>query len=237
MCTNVVQCTHVAPGSPLNFFFRPMFTTRRPLLLKCVPDKNQRKVNLLWLVHKGVVGGLSPDKKISVLLYVHAMAYKFTSETFTVRGAVTETAPNTFTETTINTNLDSLSREILVVLRADLDVATPDGVPGTFTQVAMSLANEAQTGIININNNDCIASAQHAIVSGAPGDSVAFSESMPEAANLSDTPLYLVASDDLFLGIAGLNNVNAKSGFMVLHCRRAKADAGTYAAILTSQFS
>ena len=132
----------------------------------------------------GVVGGLSPDKKISGLFHVDDMAYKFTSETFTVRGVVTETAPNTFTESTINTNLDSLSREILVILRADLDVATPDGVPGVFTQVQMSLANETQTAIINVDNSDCIASAQHVIVSGAPGDSVPFSESMPEAANL-----------------------------------------------------
>ena len=183
------------------------------------------------------MGGFRPDKKISGFLHVDDMAYKYTSETFTVRGAVTETAANTFTETTINTNLDSLSREILVVLRADLDVAPPDGVPGTYTSTEMSLANESQTAVININNPDCIASAQAVIVSGAPGDSVPFTESMPEAANLSDSPLYLVASDDLFLGIKGLNNVNAKSGYMVLHCRRAKADSGTYAAILTSQFS
>ena len=165
------------------------------------------------------------------------MAYKYTSETFTIRASVTETAANTFTEATINTNLDSLSREILVIQRVDLDVAPPDGVPGTFTSTQMSFANESQTAVINVNNPDCIASAQRVIVSGAPGDSVAFDESMPEAINLSDSPLFLVATDNLFLGIKGLNNVNAKSGFLVAHVRRAKADAGTYAAILTSQFS
>ena len=165
------------------------------------------------------------------------MSYKWTSETFTIREAVTESAANTFTEQTVNLNLDSLSREILVILRADLDVAYPDGVPGTYTSVQMSLANTEQTGVINIDNADCIASANAVIVSGAPGDSVPFQEQMPESINASDAPLFLVATDNLYLGIKGLNNTNAKSGYMVLHARRAKADAATYSAILTSQFA
>ena len=165
------------------------------------------------------------------------MGYKWTSETFTIREAVTESAANTFTEQTVNLNLDSLSREILVIQRCDLDVAYPDGVPGTYTSVQMSLANTVQTAVINIDDPDCIASANAVIVSGAPGDSVGFSEQMPESVNISDQPLFLVATDNLYLGIKGLNNTNAKSGYMVLHARRAKADASTYSAILTSQFA
>ncbi len=165
------------------------------------------------------------------------MGYKWTSETFTIREAVTESAANTFTEQTVNLNLDSLSREILVIQRCDLDVAYPDGVPGTYTSAQMSLANTVQTAVINIDDPDCIASANAVIVSGAPGDSVGFSEQMPESVNISDQPLFLVATDNLYLGIKGLNNTNAKSGYMVLHARRAKADASTYSAILTSQFA
>ena len=165
------------------------------------------------------------------------MGYKWTSETFTIREAVTESAPNTFTESTVNLNLDSLSREILVIQRADLDTAYPDGVPGTYTATYMSLANTTQTSVINIDDADCIAAANAVIVSGAPGDSVAFQEQMPESVNLSDQPLFIVATDNLYLGILGAGNANAKSGYMVLHARRAKADASTYAAILTSQFA
>jgi hypothetical protein len=165
------------------------------------------------------------------------MSYKWTSETFTIRSLVTETAPNTFTEVAINLNLDSLSREILVIERVDIDSASPDGVPGTLTSVSTSLANATQTGVININNPDCISSTQKEIVSGGIGDSVAFSEHAPEAVNMSDSPLYIVATDNLFFGIAGLNNGNAKNATMVVHARRAKADAGTYSAILTSQFN
>ena len=165
------------------------------------------------------------------------MGYKWTSETFTIREGVTESAANTFTEQTINLNLDSLSREILVIQRADLDVAYPDGVPGSYTSVMCSLANTTQTGVINIDDPDCIASANAVIVSGAPGDSVGFQEQMPETVNASDQPLFIVATDNLYMGIKGLNNTNAKSAYMVLHARRAKADAGTYSAILTSQFA
>jgi len=164
------------------------------------------------------------------------MTYKWTSETFTIRSAVTESAANTFTQNSINLNLDSLSREILVIERVDIDSASPDGVPGAFTSVQTSLCNNTQTAVININDPDCISSTQKEIVSGAPGDSVAFSEHAPEAVNMSDSPLYIVATDNLFFGIKGLNNVNAKSAFMVVHARRARADAGTYSAILTSQF-
>jgi len=165
------------------------------------------------------------------------MGYKWTSETFTIREAVTESAANTFTEATINLNLDSLSREILVIQRADLDLAYPDAVAGTYTSVNMSLANTSQAAVININDPDCIASANTVIVSPNPTSMGTFQEQAPESVNLSDQPLYIVATDNLFLGIKGLNNTNAKSGYMVLHARRAKADAGTYSAILTSQFA
>ena len=165
------------------------------------------------------------------------MGYKWTSETFTIREAITESAANTFTEGTVNLNLDSLSREILVIQRVDLDVSYPDAVAGTYTSTQMSLANSEQTAIINIDDSDCIASANAVIVSANPTSAVAFQEQMPESINASEHPLFIVATDNLYLGIKGLNNTNAKSGYMVLHARRAKADASTYSAILTSQFA
>ena len=165
------------------------------------------------------------------------MGYKWTSETFTIRGEATETAANTFTEAEINLNLDSLSREILVIQRVDLDCGNPTGVAGTNTSVSASLANSAQTAVIGINNPDCIASAQKVIVSANPTSAVAFSEEHPESINNSDEALYIVATDNLFLGIVGLANTAAKNVRMVLHARRAKADASTYSAILTSQFA
>lgn len=163
--------------------------------------------------------------------------YKYTSETFTIRAVVTETLANTFTESIVQTNLDSLSREVLIIQRVDLDPNVPDGVPGVFSAVNASVANETQTTNINIDNPDCIASAQLQIVSGAPGDSVGFSSHQPESQINSDDPLYIVATDDLFLGVRGVGNVNPKSCFMVIHARRARASADTYAAILTSQFN
>lgn len=165
------------------------------------------------------------------------MGYKWTSETFTIRGSVTETANNTFTEAEINMNLDSLSREILVIQRVDLDIGNPTGVAGVNTAVSASLANSAQTGVININNPDCIASAQKVIVSANPTSAVAFAEEHPESINAADEALYIVATDSLFLGVVGLANTAVKSCNMVLHARRAKADASTYSAILTSQFA
>ena len=165
------------------------------------------------------------------------MGYKWTSETFTIREAVTETGANTFTEQTVNLNLDSLSREILVIQRVDLDVAYPDAIASTYTSVSASLANTSQTTPINIDDPDCIASGNTVIASPNPTSMVSFQEAMPESINAADVPLFIVATDNLYLGVKGLNNTNAKSCYMVLHARRAKADAGTYSAILTSQFA
>jgi len=164
------------------------------------------------------------------------MAFKYTSETFTIRARVVESAANTFTQAEVGINLDSLSREILVIHRVDMDPQVPDNVAATYTAVEMTLANTSQAGIVNIDNADCIASSNNIIVGGVQ-TAVGFSEHAPESITASADPLYIVATDNLFLGIKGLNNGNAKAGYMVMHCRRARADSGTYAAILTSQFA
>lgn len=164
------------------------------------------------------------------------MSYKWTSETFTIRARVTQAVANTFEEYQINLNLDSLSREILVVQRVDMDLAYPETIPGLYSAVTMSLANSGQVATINIDDPDCI-SAANAVIVGGIADGVSFQEQAPEAVNASDEPLYIVATDNLFLGIDSLNQTTAKSGYVLMHCRRAKADAGTYSAILTSQFN
>lgn len=164
------------------------------------------------------------------------MAYKWTSETFTIRARVTQAVVNGFSENQINLNLDSLSREILVVQRADMDLAYPEAIPGLYSAVTMSLANSTQTATINIDDPDCITAA-NAVIVGGIADGVGFQEQMPETVNAADDPLYIVATDNLFLGIDSLNQTTAKSGYVLLHVRRARADAGTYSAILTSQFN
>ncbi len=167
------------------------------------------------------------------------MAFKYTSDTFQISASVQETVINTLATKTINLNLDSLSREILVIQYVDMDLSTPDLVPGSRTQMNASL-NDADIGVVGLSNSQAITVASNQILTEAAGASaVAFSNAEPRfAQNDTDVPLFVSATDNLFLSVQG----TANSGFLGLaqvriFARRARADADTYAAILTSQFN
>jgi hypothetical protein len=164
------------------------------------------------------------------------MSFKYTSEPITIRGAVSQTVLNTYAEETINLNLSTLDREIMVVLRADIDLGNPDSVVGLYSSCTGSIANAAQTQTININNPDTIVAAQKATISDGVS-SVAYDNQEPISMVNADDPLYIVATNHLFLGVDSLNATNLKTAYCVLQCRRAIADSSTYAALLTSQLS
>lgn len=166
------------------------------------------------------------------------MAFKYTSDTFQISASVQETAPNTLTTQTINLNLDSLSREILVIQMVDIDLSPGDIVAGLKTQINTSL-NDANVGVVGLGNSQAIAVANNTIIADAGAAmAVNFVNAEPRYAQMSDTPLFVSATDDLFLSVLGVGNTAAQGLAQVrIFARRARADADTYAAILTSQFN
>ena len=166
------------------------------------------------------------------------MGFKYTSDTFQISASILESAPNTATTQTINLNLDSLSREILVIQMVDMDLSTPDMVAGDRTQINASL-NDANVGVVGLSDSQAIAVANATILTDAAGTAaVSFQNAEPRYAQMSDTPLFVSATDDLFLSVQGANNLTAQGLCQVrIFARRARADADTYAAILTSQFN
>jgi hypothetical protein len=165
------------------------------------------------------------------------MAYKFTSEVFQVSANVSESAPNTLTKAIINLNLDSLSREILVIQYADIDLLYPsDLFEGLATRTDVSLNDLESIGAAQINNASVIASAT-SIVEYDGVAAVSTHSADPVFGNFSDTPIFVSATDNLYLAVEGSGNLQAKSGYVRMWCRRARADADTYAAILTAQFN
>ena len=164
------------------------------------------------------------------------MGFKYTSDTFQISAVVDETVLNTLATTTINLNLDSLSREILVIQYVDLDVNNPDLVAGQDTFVQASL-NDANIGLSGISNSQAIAAAAHSIVSDATS-SVSFQNAEPRYAQMAEAPIFVSATDDLYLSVKGSNNTTTLGKAQCrIYARRARADADTYAAILTSQFN
>ena len=166
------------------------------------------------------------------------MAFKYTSEQFQISAAAVEGAPNVLATQTINMNLDSLSREILVIQYVDMDFATdPDLVPATTTSLRASL-NNSDVGASGLSEGQVIATARKTIVAGAAGDAVSFSDAEPRNAQMADGALFVSATDDLFLSVKGNNNLAALGNVQCrIFARRAVATADTYAAILTSQFN
>ena len=172
------------------------------------------------------------------------MSYKYTSETFQISATITEAAPNGGATSTINLSLDSLSREILVIQYVDLDVNEPEMVAGQRTSMDASL-NNSNIGAAGLSNPAVIAAARTSILAGSGAGAggidaaVSFQNNEPKMANAAeDIPLYVTATDDLFLSVLGTGNTGRLGQVQCrVFARRAKADADTYAAILTSQFN
>ena len=164
-----------------------------------------------------------------------SMGYKTTSSVFQISAGVQETAPNTATELTINTNVDSLSREILLIWAVDLDISPCDNVPAADTSVDAYLSNTTQTGAVGIQDPDTIASAASTVKNDGAGGVATFQNAEPRNGPANKEPLYYVATNDLFLGIESTLNVGAKRVQCRIWAQRATIDAASYAALLTAQ--
>lgn len=163
------------------------------------------------------------------------MAFKYTSEQFEIRATVTETAANTFTQEEIQINLDSLNREILIIMSVDLDTGDPFLVDGTNTAVTASLTKTSQTDTVPISNPSCIAHVVKSCrVSATPGSGVSFAAHYPVLEHTGDYHSIL-ATDNAFIGVEGTGNPSARRADVLIKARRARADADTYAALVTSE--
>lgn len=165
------------------------------------------------------------------------MAYKYTSDLFQISALAAEATPNTLVTETINVSLDSLSREILVIEYVDIDVSPPEVLTATKTQMNCTLRDN-DGGVAGLSNPRTIATANITVSAAGPGDVAVFQNAEPKTANMMDGALYVTATDNLFLSVQGANNAGVVGlGQVRIFARRAKADADTYAAILTSQYN
>jgi len=163
------------------------------------------------------------------------MGYKTTSGVFQISTGVVETAANTHSEATINSNVDSLGREILLIWAVDLDIDASENIVNVDTTVDAYLANSTQTGAVGIQNPDAIATARATCKTNALGGAAVFQNAEPRNGPSNKEPLFYVATNDLFLGIES----NAQTAVKRVQCRiwaqRATIDAASYAALLTAQ--
>jgi len=164
------------------------------------------------------------------------MGFKKTSETIAISFGVSEVAPNTFVQDEVSLQLDVLNNEIFVVVGVDLDLANPDAIAGVDTATRASVTSTSQTGISNLAQTNCIASARDAIrAAGFVDGGVAFARAAETTPLGSVDYISLIATNNFFVQLLGTANLGAKSLEGRMWGYRARADASTYAALVQSE--
>lgn len=183
------------------------------------------------------------------------MAYKTTTDVYALRAESTlNVADNTDANVVeIATNLDSLSREVLLIWEVDFqfptlgtqwaDVAGETGTDTFLHQLSVGKSDEA----LDLADPECVAIAQRVIcgTQAAPSRQMFFTDSYsPDSQNFEsnvsmNSPLGIVVGDKIFFRNAQSNDLPLAAitpDTLVARCRlmvqRAKADADTYSAIL-----
>lgn len=161
---------------------------------------------------------------------------KASSSTVAIGFKVDESAANTFTQTSVDLNLDPLNNEVFVVLAINLDGSSPDAVAGLNTAVNGSLTTTSQTGVVDLDNTNCLARrVQRIRAAGFVDSGIGFAEQALETPPSNLDYIGIIATNDFFLQIQGTNNTGAKTMAGKLYGYRARADASIYAALVQSE--
>jgi hypothetical protein len=164
------------------------------------------------------------------------MGFKKTSDSIAISFGVTELAPNTFIQEEVALQLDVLNNEIFVVLAVDMDLSVPDAIAATDTTTKASVTSTSSLVVSNLSNTNCIASAREDIAAAGFVDAgVGFSRTADQTYTGNLPYVSLIATNNFFVQLQGLNNAALKSATGRVWGYRAKADASTYAALVQSE--
>lgn len=161
---------------------------------------------------------------------------KQTSSVVSIGFAVTESAANTFTEESVDLNLDPLNNEVFVVLAVNLDSSSPDAIAATNTAVDGALTSTSQTAMPNLSDTNCLSRYYERIRSAGFADGgVSFSNQALETPPSTLEYIGIIATNDFFVQVQGAANLSAKTVSGKMYGYRARADASIYAALVQSE--
>ena len=164
------------------------------------------------------------------------MGFKKTSETIAISFGLDESAPNTFTQDEIALQLDVLNNEIFVVQAVDLNLTAPDALATIDTSTAGSLSSTTQAAMPTLANTNCIAVARDFIrAAGFVDGGVPFSRTANESYTGDIDYIALIATNNFFIQVQGVQNLAAKGMTGRVWGYRARADSSTYAALVQSE--
>lgn len=161
---------------------------------------------------------------------------KQTSSVISIGFDVVESAANTFTQSSVDLNLSPLDREVFVVLGINLDNVFPDGVATSNTQVRSAVTSTSQTTMPTLANANCLARSTDAIrAAGFLDYGAAFTHQALETPPSDIEYIGIIATNDFFVQVEGLNNLGAKGTAGKMYGYRAVASADIYAALVQSE--
>lgn len=164
------------------------------------------------------------------------MSLKRTSSTIVIGARVGESAANTFTQGSVDLQLNPLDNEVFVVQAVDLDLANPDAIAATNTSVSGTLTTTSQTALPGLQSSNVLAVAEMSIrAAGFADGGVGFQKSSMETPPSMLDYIGIIATNDFFLQVEGSGNTGAKSIKCKVYGYRARADAATYAALVQSE--
>jgi hypothetical protein len=181
------------------------------------------------------------------------MGYKTTTDPFVLRAEtdLTITGDSAGASATIDTSLDTLNREVLLIWEVDIQHGNlprnaMDGIlnGATMNSVSINDSVSSEEGFFNLDDNEYIAGADLQFVgrgTASAESAVLFSTKNPDSrefASRDKIPLAIVTSSELFVR-SGFNSTvtlatsdTYQAKFRIM-AQRAKADADTYAALVT----
>jgi len=159
-----------------------------------------------------------------------------TSSLIVIGARVAETVPNTFTQGSVDLQLNPLDNEVFVVQAIDLDVAPPEAIAGTNTAVTMALTTTSQTALPGLESTNTLARKELAIraagyVDGGVGFETASMETPPTGLEY----IGIIATNDFFIQVQGSSNAGIRAGACKVYGYRARASANIYAALVQSE--
>jgi len=159
---------------------------------------------------------------------------KETSSIIMIGASATESAPGTFTSQRIDLQLNPLDNEVFVVYAIDMDGKTPELIPATRTETKLSVSSTQRTSVGSIADSNVLAQLQTVIQENGGG-------AVLNAKHAGETPpamleyIAIIATNDFFVNVQGVNNLATVSGNVRLYGVRARADSSIYAALVQSE--
>lgn len=159
---------------------------------------------------------------------------KQSSSLITISAGMTESAPNTFTQSQVDLQLNPLDNEVFVVQAINMDPSPPDYVSGLNSFVTCSLSTTSRTTVGTLADSSVFAGASRDIRTDPIGG-VAFEQTSMETPPSGLEYVGIIATNDFFLQTLGGNNALAKDLRVKVYGYRATAEASVYAALVQSE--